>query len=253
MKKNIVLLFAALMVSSSPAFALQMTFFGEDAYSPTGSYLNADAANADFLSRIDGFVGVEDFEGFQYEDTAPLFVDFGDAGIATLTGQGNVFRSSQFAGTPTPVPTSGDAAWLLTVPRDSFVLEFSDPVAAFGFYGGDIGDYGAQLGVRLNRANGTSDLVSIPHTLGANNTPDQNVLFWGIIDTENQITSLSFESLNNTREGFFFDDFTIASAEQLNRVPEGPRPSSVPEPSSMLLFATGMAGLVGIRKRKNNK
>lgn len=48
----------------------------------------------------------------------------------------------------------------------------------------------------------------------------------------------------------FADDATIRSAQLTI---EGTPGSSVPEPSSMLLLGTGMIGLVGIRKRKNNK
>ena len=72
---------------------LRLTFFGEDLGlgedTPLGSFPNATAAQAEFLANLVG-VGVEDLEAFADGTSAPVMVDFGEAGTATLLGNGAI-------------------------------------------------------------------------------------------------------------------------------------------------------------------
>jgi hypothetical protein len=53
---------------------------------------------------------------------------------------------------------------------------------------------------------------------------------------------LAFEDLSNPGSDQDYNDFVV--------MVESVSPHSVPEPSAMLLFGTGIAGLVGIRRKK---
>jgi len=76
-------------------------------------------------------VGTEDFESFADGEEAPLEVYFGDAETATLQGTGEI--------------------------------DFTEPEAAFGFYGIDVGDFSGQLTTTYE--DGSPQTVTIPHTV----------------------------------------------------------------------------------------
>ena len=124
-----------------------VTFFGED-INLSGDpdtripHPNSDAAQASFLANLSG-VQTETFEGFAPLSTSPLVVTFPDAGIATITGFGEVSSGNSGFG---QYPISGDQFWLAPTGGD-FVIEFSNPIAAFGFYGVDVGDNFETLGL----------------------------------------------------------------------------------------------------------
>ena len=226
---------ALVMSMAVQAQAYTSTFFGEDLY-PGGSVagaVNSQAAADSFYSHLTN-VGVEDFESFSNGDSAPIVADFGAAGTATITGDGSIYGPSgagRFA-------TSGTHYWEVST-ESGFTLTFSDPVAAFGFWGTDIGDFLGQLIVTLS--NGTS--YNVPHTI---NAPNGSALFWGIIDTDSLFSSVSFTKDQGAASSdyFGFDDFTIGSETQV--VPE---PGSVPEPSTFILLGLSLAGLMTFRKR----
>ena len=151
MKKIIVILTVVFCLSSTAGFAAQFTFFGEDINANTEPerdrlfppYPNAGSAETAFLSNLVG-VGTEDFEGLALGAPPPggLPVSFPGAGTATLLGSGFV-GTPPFPGFDTDLtgiyPISGSQYW------DSgslFNITSSAPIAAFGFYGVDIGDFG---------------------------------------------------------------------------------------------------------------
>ena len=139
-----------LLASAAPsAVALPTVFFGEDlnpgGIVPVGG--NAATARAQFLSQLVG-VGNEDFETIPAGTVPHIDLSFpGSCGTITATlssTSGGVCDT--VSGTVGGIgcngfgrfPTSGDQ-WLHT--STEFTIDFSSPVAAFGFYGTDIGDF----------------------------------------------------------------------------------------------------------------
>jgi hypothetical protein len=154
-----------------------------------------------------------------------------------LDGSGNVVNS----------PSTGQNAisgtkWWRTGAGNDFVINFDDPVAAFGFYGIDVGDVGAQLTLTL--AGGGAVQINIPHTVesgGPNSGQNGSVIYFGYIDAANPFTSASFANVGGGGgDDFGFDNMTIGSAQQV--VP-------VPEPTTPLLVATALLGLAWLRRR----
>lgn len=209
------LFISALLLSllfASASFAVPATFFGEDVglgeFTRLPAWPNSAGAEALFLSNLLGSVGTETFEGFADQTPAPLPVNFVGSGVvATLTGNGfvnQVLDPNTFAGR---YPVSGDQYWESS---DMFSIQFSEPVAAFGFYGIDIGDFSGQVILTLQNG-GTLDLV-IPNTV---NGPGGSVLYFGFVDTEQSYTGVV---LGNTAPGvdfFGFDDLTVATGAEI--------------------------------------
>ncbi|QGY41031.1 PEP-CTERM sorting domain-containing protein [Pseudodesulfovibrio cashew] len=233
---------SALVLFAANAFAYQQVFFGEDEgvgeSTALGVWNNAQAAEANFLSHLTG-TGTEDFESYSDGTSAPLAISFPGAGTATLTGGGEInYVSAGSTNNYGRYGTSGDYYW--DADSDDFIINFDTPVAAFGFYGIDIGDFSGQLSIFAGATE-----YAVPHTLGITGG---SVLFWGLIDTDNPFTSITFSNLGggSYADAFGFDDMTIGSVEQVSEDTIG----SVPEPSTFVLLAAGLLGLVGIGRKR---
>jgi hypothetical protein len=118
-----------------------------------------------------------------------------------------------------------------------FVLTFSDPVAAFGFYGVDIGDFNGQVTLAYTDTKGVSTSLTVP---SSTNNSGGSVLYFGFIDTERPFKSLAFGNTTTGTDFFGFDDFTIASLNQV---------VSVPAPAALALFSFALLGLGMVRLR----
>lgn len=202
------------LLATAPAEASPIFFFGEDL--GAGGSLpvpNSAAAQASFLGNLVG-VGVEDFESLSVGSQFPLNISFG-ADTATLTGTNTVantgVRNSAIAGR---FAISGSN--YLNVGTDdaaSFTMSFSTPQAALGFYATDIGDFAGTLGIRLDGA----APITVPH-----GSANGSALFWGIIDTANPFSTVTFVNIGggSFSDAFGFDDFTIGRVDQVRNVPE---------------------------------
>ena len=220
------------------ASATPITFFGEDAGLGEATRLPAhplsDAARANFLSSLIG-VSTYNFESAANGALAPLAVSFGAAGTATINGTGNVANVPTATNGVGRYPISGNQYWET---GDEFSIDFTTPVAAFGFYGIDIGDFNGQ--VTLTTVGGTPLVLNVGNTL---NGQGGSVLYFGfyVTTTSEEFTKITFGNTQPGTDFFGFDDFSIASREQV--VPR------VPEPVSLLLLSGGLGLLALGRKR----
>lgn len=198
------------------AKAIDMTFFGEDLglgeTTALTAFPNATAAEANFFANLTG-VGTETFEGFAAGTSTPLVLMFAGSGTATLNGTGAVaavpWGTSNGVGRYN-VDGPGSSNYFETG-TTSFTINFSTPVAAFGFYGIDIGDFSGQL--MLTFLDGTTRVIMVPHTV---NGPGGSVLFFGYVNDNNPFTQIMFMDTDPAGDDFFgFDRMTVGSVEQV--------------------------------------
>lgn len=222
-------------------------FFGEDlnnsASVPLSSTPNATQAENQFLNVLSG-VGTEDFEGYANGLGAPLGLSFPGAGNATLTGGSGSIASA------TPGTTNGAGRYgtsgsnffeVSAGGAGNFVVDFSSNVAAFGFYGIDIGDFGGQLQIQLNDTANT--LITVNNTVGSGGSTDGSVLFFGIVaeNPDEEFTQASFLTSTGGGDVFAFDDMTIGSQQQV-----------ISEPATLATLGIGMAGLTIFRRARKS-
>ena len=239
------------IVGASSAHAGYTTFFGEDSNNspdiPLATTPKADGSRDAFLSKLKS-PGIETFEGQTPGTGAPLTISFpGSSGnlSATLTGGEGTVESV------TPGKTNGAGRYSVPSPTSSnfwevgagassalttFTVTFGQSIAAFGFYGIDIGDFGGQLQLMLS----TGETLTVPNTQGSGGSTDGSVLFFGFIadSPADQFNSISFQMSVGERDVdvFAFDNFTIADSGQVT-------PPAVPEPGTLALLASALLAL----------
>ena len=252
--KASVLVGATVVLGAGPASAAYVTFFGEDANNsatvPLASTPTSTAKSAQFQSSLIG-VGTEDFEGIATGTGAPLGLTFPGAGTATLSGGSGVVASVT-AGTTNgagrysvPSPSSSNFWEVSAGGTGNFVVTFSTAVAAFGFWGIDIGDFGGQLELELRNGATVLDTLTVPNTIGSNGSTDGSVLFFGLIgqNAGDVFDSIAFNTTTGQGDIFAFDLMTVGSLEQVRQTPE---------PASLALLGVALAGLGALRRRKSS-
>lgn len=223
-----------------------LIFFGEDLIPgetvPAGGA--AETARNAFLSSLQG-VGTETFEGIAGDTSANgLVLNFpGSTGNITAT-------QSTTSGSPYISDSSGAGRFatsgtnFLQEVTSGFSVSFGSEIAAFGFYGTDIGDFNGQVTLEIT-GNNAPQTFNVGNTI---NAPNGSLLFWGFIaDAGETFTSVAFGNTAAGSDVFGFDDLTIGELGQVV-----PPSSDVPVPGTLTLLALGL-GLAGFgagRKKK---
>ena len=202
---------------------------------------NADAAQASFFANLSG-VGTETFESFA-PNTTPATLVFPGAGSASFSGAPLVASVPTGTNGAGRYPISGNN--YLEAATGSFGVTFTQPIAAFGFYGVDIGDFGGTLTLHL--ANSVSTVLTVPAAPQA--TANGSVLYFGFFTTSPSevFTSVTFDN-PSVIDVFAFDDMTIGSLAQV-------KPVATPEPATLTIFGIGIACIAGygLARRKRAK
>lgn len=226
---------AALLIGST-AQAAPIVYFGEN-QTPANTVAGAPVTTRNaFLGSLVG-VGTEQFEGSAEGAVGPLAVNFPGSSsgiVATLTGSGEIRGASLGCCGRFNTSPGGSKWWDVS---GSFQLDFSSPIAAFGFYGTDIGDFNGRVTVALRNAatNAITNLV-INNTLNGNNG---SLLFWGFVDPTATYNRITFGNTNAGTDFFGFDSMTIGDQQQVN----------VPEPLTISLLGLGLFAAARRRRR----
>lgn len=254
-----------------PAMATYATFFGEDVQglsdTPLASVPNADAAKSAFGAKLIAGVATETFET-RAVGPGPLDIAFGSITATLSGGSGGVEEvESGFTslGRYSIPSASTKRLWTAnaTSTGSTFEVNFDQAVAAFGFYGIDIGDEGANVVIDLLDANGnvisalsgiTSDMA---YTKGVGGSTDGSVFFFGFVAGAGDalFNGVRFRSTTASTapviDGMGFDNFTVALRSEIKcDVNCGGGPNPAPEPGSIALVAAALLGLRSATRRK---
>ncbi|SET20548.1 VPLPA-CTERM protein sorting domain-containing protein [Oceanicella actignis] len=238
-KVSLAMAFAAFAWGGTASAAV---YYGQDVTGvnpdDSATWVNSNAARASFLSALSN-VGSQDFESFADGQTPPVSMNFpGSTGsiTATMSAGGRVQAENATEARKGRFATSGSQYYLIGTGQGGTTITFSADVAAFGFYGTDIGDFNGQLVLDfLDDANN----VLFSENVGMAG-PNGNILFWGITSQSNPFNAVRFRAIGSNDQ-FGFDDFIISDARQIN---------PVPVPAAGLLLLSGFAGLAGMRLRR---
>lgn len=233
----------AALVSSVNAADVQ--FFGED-FNPTGvgtgGMPNSVNARNNFSGQLVG-VGSENFESYSVGTTVPppLAINFVGAGTATLNAVSSVITISNDPRSAAGRWATSGSKFVETDAGGDFNITFNNPggVAAFGFYGTDLGDFENQLVLRFTRNDNSTYNVVVPHSQGSGGSTNGRGIFFGFIaDPNNVFKKVEFLNSGANVDVFGFDDMMVGSLQQV-----------LPLPTAAWMGLAGLAGMGLIRRR----
>jgi hypothetical protein len=193
---------------------MRIIFFGEDLNhsppNPMSTHPESDAARKNFFSFLKG-KNIEAFDGMSNTDHGDGF-SFNYGNVIYIDGK--LTDELEFG----IYPISGSKFLRCTTIEGAFLgVEFSAPIAAFGFYGLSMGQRDDQFQLRTSDTSGKTSTFEIMNTI---DSPAGSVLYWAIIDTEVPIAKAEF--INAKPVGGMavgFDNFTTATKNQIKRLP----------------------------------
>ena len=189
-----------------------------------------------FLSNFDSTVGTEEFENFSNLSSANMDLSFSGAGTASFSGNGEIHNITDTANPDIAYdleqglyPASGNQYLYTEATPDAdgtFTINFSEKIAGFGFYAYDLGDWGAELSLKLYSDDQLVDTISGIHTTQVDGSTTGSVIYVGILgelqadDTRQVFDRVEFTTagnniVNTVHDIFAFDNMTIATADQI--------------------------------------
>ena len=209
-----------LMLAVAPAMA-DTVFYNNG---PTNGDVNAWTINfgftvSDSYTNTPGFNSVSDFH-FVYWDASTTDL---------LTSVDLSFGTTSFGGTPTTICTSGAPCGVSGLPGLTNTL--------LGFNGSGYALYQADWVTRFDiPIPATGGYVTLSNACTTSGCSVVNPIYWD----ENSGPSTAYE---NTVGSIPSESFTLS----------GERAGTTPEPSSIMLFGSGILGLAGVLRRRLNR
>jgi len=222
------LCFLLVFCSVSGAYAIPITYFGDTQGGADGTAVMPDVARDSFMADLQASPGAD----YGLEDFTAL-----------ESGQLN------FLGTSTPLTASISGGTLYSQAWNNWAVDivtisFDREVSAFGMDMRDLGDNYNSLDVILSNNGSDVGRYSLNNYVSGrrNNLPN----FWGIL------SDYSFDQVTLDLTSWDWYDIDNVVAGNITGLPGngGGGTAPVPEPATMLLFGTGLAGLMGSKFRK---
>jgi hypothetical protein len=172
-----------------------------------------------FMARLTG-ITVEDFESYPITGVGSRFLG------RAVTRNGSTATITRTGATPTEyVVRDADAngRFNTTVGGENFlntcttrpgvpmVISFSTPIAVFGLYLTDLGDFLGQISIELDKVGGGTVSLDIGHTIGA---PSGSLYFWGFVDQIDTYSQIRI-TCSTADDVFGIDDWVWATASYI--------------------------------------
>jgi hypothetical protein len=229
--------FVALSLAASGASASIITYSGsDDGALVTHPFTESDAAKASFEAVASG-LGTLTTITFEGLDTGFNSVFVAAPGVSVaLTGlnYGNGFTgiSDYSIGNLYGFNTTASGSKWLGFPEATATFSFTNPIEAFGFYLTGLQNGSGVSGSKVNVLVNGETLFAPINTIGG-------VSWFGFTST-NPFSSITISNFSNDAWGI--DDVMFTSA----------RVATVPEPTILLLFGLGLAGIATSRRRRRS-